>query len=71
MSISINKIIKTANPAKILKKSANAAAKYSNTNTSALRDAAFASVQADLMRMGMCPHKARAIVLVNLYTKLK
>lgn len=71
MNISINKIIKTASPAKILKKSANAAAKYSNTNTSALRDAAFASVQADLMRMGMCPHKARAIVLVNLYAKLK
>lgn len=72
MNVSINKKIFMNSAIKAFRKNAPSTPKaFGSTSMCAIKNAAYVSVQADLMRMGMSRQKARATVLTNLCNPLK
>lgn len=71
MNVSINKKIFMNSAIKAFTKNAPSTSKACSTPSRAIKNAVYASVQADLMRLGMSRQKARATVLTNLCNPLK
>lgn len=71
MNVSINKKIFMNSAIKAFRKNAPSTPKACSTPSRAIKNAVYANVQADLMRLGMSRQKARATVLTNLCNPLK